>query len=492
MEVHERVFEIALNRLFFYPSNEIYEARAGFYDYGPVGIRIKRNIERLWREVFIEEEDAYEVSSAVVTPEIVLQASGHVDEFTDPLLECAHCHYKVRADKIVEELEGKAWNGDMEELREKLKGFKCRRCGKEAGSNIYKSNLMFSTAIGYDGDKAYLRPETAQGIFTSFDRNFKSLGATLPIAIGQVGRSFRNEISPRRGLIRLREFHQMELEYFMDPQKQEHKNFEKLKDVKMAFMHRGANEVVEETPSTLVEKEVCSGVFAYFLAKEWLFMKRVGLDVKRMWFRHLEEGETPHYSGGNIDLEVETSYGIVEVAGNAYRKDYDLSRHAQFSKKNLSVKEEDGREFIPHVFEVSIGLERTLFSMLEHTFVEKGERKWAWFRFTHEIAPYMVALYPLLSNNEEIVKMAKKVREELKGKLPLYYREKGSIGRRYAKADEIGIPYAITVDHESLEDGTVTIRDRDSGEQVRVAVEDIVERIMKSGVAGEVIDGRKG
>ncbi len=482
MELHERVFEISLTRLIFYPSNEPYGTIAGFYDYGPIGIRIKRNIEKLWREFFIESEANLEVQSTIVTPEPVLVASGHVAEFTDPLVECQQCHFKFRADKLIEEKFGMEWQGDWEELKEKLAQLKCPRCGGKLGKP-YKVNLMFKTEIGYDGTKAYLRPETAQGIFTAFPRLFKLAGAQLPMAVGQIGKSFRNEISPRRGLVRLREFTQAELEYFMDPERQAHPRFNELAEGKFNFKHRSSKEVVKETPKSLVEKGICSEVFAYHLAKEWLFFKTLGLKEEKMWFRHLREDETPHYSGGNIDMEVETSYGIIEIAGNAYRTDYDLGQHYKHTNdKGFKVKLE-GRELIPHVFEVSIGIDRTLFAVLEHSFKEKGNKEegkkgWAWFRFTTAVAPYDALVGPLLSNDERLVEKAKATYEKLRMEsLDVLYRERGSIGKRYAKADEIGIPYAITIDHQSLENNTVTIRFRDSGEQERVAIDELAEKI---------------
>ncbi|MEM4331355.1 MAG: glycine--tRNA ligase, partial [Candidatus Anstonellales archaeon] len=382
MELHERVFEIALSRLIFYPSNEIYGSIAGFYEYGPIGVLIKRNIISLWRKLFIESENAYEIETAIVTPSIVLEASGHVSEFTDPVAECSKCGYKTRADKLAEEqIDGFLWNGNINELKAVRKRLKCPKCMAEI-KDIYTINLMFPTFIGYDGTKAFLRPETAQGMFTSFPRFYKIAGK-LPFAIAQVGKSFRNEISPRKGLIRLREFHQMEFEYFFNPSFDRHNAFNDIKHVSFNFKHRGEDRIVKENAQSLVEKGICSEIFAYYLAKQWLFFSNVG--IKDMWFRHLEKFETPHYSKGNIDLEVKTSYGIIEIAGNAYRTDYDLSKHMQYSKQDLTVVEE-GKAFTPHVFEMSIGLERTLFCILEHCFVEKGQKEWAWFKFPSSIA----------------------------------------------------------------------------------------------------------
>lgn len=491
----ERIMEISLQRSFFYPSNEPYGSTSGFYDYGPVGVLMKKKIENLWRRMFIYEPGYYEVESSIITPEIVLKASGHVDNFTDPIVDCQKCKKKIRADHLAEEkVEGFKWDGKMDTLKQTYADNKAKikcACGGET-TDPYVFNLMFKTGIGGDQAAGYSRPETAQGIFTAFLRLFKNHGTKLPLAIGQVGRSFRNEISPRNVLVRMREFTQMELEYFFNPSNHSMKGFEKIKDAKIRYLPRDGQKgtfrnVKEISAAELVQQGVCDEIFAAFLVKEWEFYRTCGLDMNRCVFRHLLQGETPHYSKGNVDMEVDTSYGIIETIGNAYRTDFDLSQHQQYSKKDFSVFiEEEKKKVVPHVFEVSMGVDRMLFSVLEHCFREKSaEKDWEWFDFPPAIAPYEVAVFPLMKKDGMSAK-AEEIAASLKKSFTVFYSESGSIGRRYARADEIGTPYAITVDYETLEKGTVTVRYRNDGKQERVPIAELEAKVKDSISKGKV------
>jgi glycyl-tRNA synthetase len=480
MELHEKIFELTLNRSIFIPSNEIYGAISGFYDYGPTGCRIKKNLENLWRARFLVEEGFLEVETSIVTPEIVLKASGHVDEFTDPVVACKKCPSKVRADHLVERKLDVKWDMKLESLDKLIRDneIKCPSCGGEL-SNAYNTNLMFETGIGADLSKAYLRPETAQGIFTSFQRVFRNAGSKLPLAVGQIGRSFRNEISPRKGLVRMREFTQMELEYFFNPTIPAIEGFGAIKGEKMRILKRGAEKPEWMSAEEVVKEGIGNEIMAYFLAKEWKYYVDVGLNPEKMWFRHLGENETPHYSKSNVDMEAETSYGIVEIAGNAYRTDYDLSQHKKFSKQDLEVFiQEENKKVLPHVFEVSMGVDRLVFCLLEHAFMEKSkEKEWEWFNLPPIVAPYEVAVFPLMKK-PELKEPAKELASSLReAGLNAYFSHVGSIGKRYARADEVGIPYAITLDYETLEDGTVTLRFRNDGQQERIKKEELVEKI---------------
>jgi len=276
MKLHEKIFDLALKRSFFYPSNEPYGAVSGFYDYGPVGAPMKHRIEELWKRMFLKEEGYLEVESSIITPEIVLKASGHVDNFGDPIFECKKCDTKVRADSFIsDKIDGFEWDGKLESLDKTAeeKRMKCPKCGGEF-SKAYMFNLMFATGMGGERAPAYSRPETAQGIFTSFPRLFRNHGTTLPMAVGQVGKSFRNEISPRKGLVRMREFTQRELEYFFDPDKPEFPRFREIADYKMRFMINGEIKVM--TAEETLKKKICPNeIFAYFLVKEWGFYKTV-------------------------------------------------------------------------------------------------------------------------------------------------------------------------------------------------------------------------
>lgn len=485
----ERIMEISLQRSFFYPSNEPYGATSGFYDYGPVGVLMKKKIENLWRKKFIHGMGNLEVESSIITPEIVLKASGHVDNFTDPIVDCPKCKKKIRADHLAEEkVEGFKWDGKMDSLKVVFAENKAKitcPCGNEVGEP-YVFNLMFKTGIGGDAAPGYSRPETAQGIFTAFLRLFKNHGTKLPLAVGQVGRSFRNEISPRNVLVRMREFTQMELEYFFNPSRHAIEGFEKVKDYKIRYLAREGQkgtfrDVQEISVGELVQKGLFDEIFGFFLAREWEYYRACGLDMNRCAFRHLLEGETPHYSKGNVDMEVDTSYGIIETIGNAYRTDFDLSQHQNYSKKDFAVfVEEEKKRIVPHVFELSMGVDRMLFSVLEHCFREKtAEKDWEWFDFPPAIAPYEVAIFPLMKK-DGLADKADEIAAMLRENYTVFYSESGSIGRRYAKADEIGTPYAITIDYETLEKGTVTIRYRNDGKQERIKIEELNAKIREN------------
>ncbi len=488
MQLHDRIFELALKRSFFFPSNEPYGGTAGFYEYGPVGVLIKRKIESLWRDMFIRNEGFHEIETSMVTPEAVLVASGHVGSFADPVVQCAKCGTRVRADTMVEEkhyhLHGERWDGKLESLDAVIesKGIKCPRCGGDFGK-AHMFNLMFQTGIGGERATAFCRPETAQGIFTSFPRIFRNHGTKLPLAVGQVGKSFRNEISPRKGLVRMREFTQMELEYFFNPSEPSFAGFAREAGSRMTMLIGGGKR--EMDAKSLVEEKVAANeIMAYFLAREWEFYRRVGIKPGRMWFRVLDSNEIPHYSKGNIDMEVETSFGNIETIGNAYRTDFDLTQHSKHSGTDLSVfVESEKRKVMPHVFELSMGVDRLFYCLLEHCFRDKDEKdgagnwklgtgkEWEWFDFPPDIAPYHAAVFPLMAR-DGLDKKAEEVATLLRAAgLDVAYRDTGSIGRRYARADEIGIPYALTVDYDSLKDGTVTIRYRNDGKQERIKID---------------------
>ncbi|MEK6979281.1 MAG: glycine--tRNA ligase [Candidatus Micrarchaeota archaeon] len=504
MELHERILELAVSRSFFFPANEPYGTTGGFYDYGPVGVLIKRKIENLWRRRFIYENGFHEMESAIVTPEQVLVASGHVASFADPVVDCKMCKARIRADTLVEkEVKGWKWDGKVESITSAIKehGVKCPGCktgGDGALGKAYMFNLMFKTAIGGDHSSAYCRPETAQGIFTAFPRIFRNHGAKLPLAVGQVGKSFRNEISPRKGLVRMREFTQMELEYFFNPGKQGIEGFETVAGKELRMQVDGKTS--EMSVRNISEQGIAANeIMAYFLALEWNFYIACGVDQKRMYFRVLGKTEVPHYSKGNIDLEVETSYGIVETIGNAYRTDFDLSQHAKTSGQDLSVfVEEEKKKLIPHVFEASMGVDRMFFCILEHCFREKEAPKsktedpkpgaakdWEWFDFPPAIAPYDVAVFPLMKK-DGLAEKAEEITAKLRSTLGAFYQESGSIGRRYARADEIGIPYALTIDYDTLKDETVTIRYRNDGKQERIKINELEGLIRKNIEAGRV------
>jgi len=503
MQLNDRIFELALKRSFFFPSNEPYGSVSGFYEYGPVGVLVKHKIEALWRETFIKSEGYHEVETSIITPEPVLVASGHVSSFADPVVECVKCKTRVRADTLAEEkhynLHGEKWDGKLETLDHIIgtKGIKCPKCSEDFGK-AFMFNLMFQTGIGGERTPAYARPETAQGIFTAFPRIFRNHGTKLPLAVGQVGRSFRNEISPRKGLVRMREFTQMELEYFFNPSEPGFEGFGKVADSRMTMKITG--ELRQMTAAELVDSKIAANqIMAYFLARQWDFYGEVGIDAKRMHLRVLDAQEVPHYSKGNIDMEVETSFGLIETIGNAYRTDFDLSQHSKHCGTDLSVfVEAEKKKVMPHVFELSMGVDRLFYCILEHCLRDKDEKdaagnwklgtgkEWEWFDFPPAIAPYHVAVFPLMSRDGLDAKAVEVTTMLRQSGLDVSYRDSGSIGRRYARADEIGVPYALTIDYDTLSNGTVTIRYRNDGKQERIKIQDAAERIKEDMRKGRV------
>ncbi len=484
MPLFEKLMEIAIKRSFLVPTNEIYGHTAGFYDYGPAGLNLKMKIEEKWRDYFIRYEGYLEVQTATIVPEIVLKASGHAANFADPLVTCNGCKNKFRADHIIKEATGKNMDGaNPTALEAEIKNAKlrCPQCKGELGAVGY-FNLMFRTSIGpLVENTAYARPETAQGIFLDFPRIFRNYGGKLPLAIGQVGRSYRNEIAPRQGLVRLREFTQMELEYFFNPSNPKHENFDSVKDVKIKIISDGSDKQAEKTAGEFVaDGTIPNSIMAYFMARQFQFYLALGMPYDKFYFRKLGKDETPHYSGGNFDMEVETSYGNIETIGNAYRTDFDLTAHSKMSGTDLSVFiEEEKKKIMPHVVEPSMGSDRLFWCVLEHCFRDKTEKRdWEWFDFPPDIAPFVVSVFPLMKKDgmpekaREIVNMLRSVHIET------MYAESGSIGRRYARADEIGTPYCLTVDYDTLDEksenfGTVTIRYRNDGGQDRVKITDL-------------------
>ncbi len=483
--------DIIKRRSIFFRSFGIYAEVGGFYDYGPIGLRIKKNIESAWRRIFPEAMDLLEVETSIVLPEIVLKASGHLATFTDPVATCEACRAPYRLDKLLEEhYEQKGETDHLAEVK-KLKlddlaarvkslGIKCSKCGGKI-SNPENFNLMFRTQTGQKSDGvAYLRPETAQGIFIDFKELYRSYGLKLPCGICQVGKAFRNEISPRQQLVRIREFTQMETEVFIDKDAEFRGfggvDYSSIENEKINFIKSGGAKEEELTIKELVAGGfIPNAYFAILLCKEKELVEQLGIQKDRYRFRQLEKEELPHYSKGNVDLEIKTSYGDIEVAGNAHRSDYDLSSHSKLSGVDMNVMSNE-KKVLAQVIESSIGVDRLLFSVIDGAARDDG-RGWKCLSLKKSVAPYLCAVFPL-QKDAELVKKAREVQKMLESKrISSYYLESGSIGKRYAKSDEIGIPSAITVDFDSLKDNTVTIRDRDTTKQVRKGIEEIAEMV---------------
>jgi glycyl-tRNA synthetase len=485
MKKIEKIIQIAKKRGFVFPNSEIYGGLSGTYDFGPIGFLLKKKIIDFWREFFIKSEDnIFEIESSLIMPEKVFEASGHLKGFIDPITKCKKCKNVFRADHLIEDstkmfVEGMSPEELTKIIRER--NIRCPKCGGEL-EEVKVFNLMFQMNVGALGDtKGYLRPETAQGIFVNFKNVLVSTRAKLPFGIAQIGKSFRNEISPRQWLIRLREFTQAEIEFFINP---EEKTFEKLKDyenVKIRILSREAQKESKKEEEMTVREALEKGIIpseymAYFIAKEQLFYESLGVPKEAIRFRHMLPEETPHYSKGNVDMEILFDFGWKEVVGNAYRSDYDLKKHAEYSKTDLSYVVDDGRKIIPHVVEPSFGIERTIYAILLYSFIEDKERGWDWFKFAPKIAPISVAVFPLL-NKEEMINKSLEIYKSLRKEFDAIFDKSGSIGKKYARSDEIGIPLAITIDHQTLEDNTVTIRDRDTTKQERVKIEKLIDRL---------------
>ena len=492
----ERLMDVAIRRSFIIPAAEIYGSPAGFYDYGPVGCAIKHRLENLWRSEMLQKEGFHEIETTMLLPEAVLKASGHTDNFSDPIVTCKKCNSRFRADHLLAENPEIAKEGiKMEGMQPDALTALMRKhkvvCPNDKGelTDVARFNMMFKTAIGAGDERvAYCRPETAQGIFLDFARIARNYGSRLPIGIGQVGQSFRNEISPRQGLVRVREFAQMELEYFFNPIDQSHPKFAALSGEKLVFELEDGSVSERTLEQAVSEGIVPNQIMAYFLWKQERLYLAAGIPRGKFRFRKIPKDDTPHYSRGNIDMVAETSYGWIETTGTAYRTDYDLSSHAKASGADLSVfVEEEKKKVVPHVVEPSMGVGRMFWCVLEHCFREKTPGKdWEWFDFPPAIAPYHAWIFPLM-RKDGMEEKAREVESLLRESgLIVYCQESGSIGKRYARADEIGVPYCATVDYDTLKEGTVTLRFRNDGKQIRLPIAELAEKIAAFAKAGKV------
>ena len=485
---HEEVMDLAKRRGFIWPSFEIYGGVAGFYDFGPLGALLKNKIIQKWREFYVVREGFFEIDSPSVVPEEVLKASGHVDHFVDAMVECQKCKAAFRVADLVREQTGKDIEGQPKEEMDqfvKKHGVRCPDCGGELGK-IFDFNAMFRTAIGPGSKRVgYLRPETAQGIFIDFKRLQRYARGKLPFGVVQIGKGYRNEISPRQGIIRLREFTMAEAEVFFDPEDPCPPRFSELAGEQLRLWRasdqiKGKEQLTEVTAEQAVKRKlICNELMAYYLALTKRFLLDLGIPGEAIRFREQTPGQRAHYSSETWDAEVSTErFGWVEIAGLAYRTDYDLSRHAEFSKEDLTIFSADKkRKVLCHVVEPSYGIDRPLYCTLEHSYVSERKRKYL--RLKKELAPIEAGVFPLLGRGG-LPEKACEVYENLKLKgFMVEHDDAGSIGRRYARADEVGTPYCVTIDHQTLEDGTVTIRDRDTTGQIRVKIEEL-PRILRS------------
>ncbi|WP_254766321.1 glycine--tRNA ligase [Salinilacihabitans rarus] len=576
----EKLVELAKRRGYFFPASNAYGGVGGFYTFGPQGASLKGNLEDAWRERFAVAEGNMEIDAPTVMPEPVFEASGHLETFDDMLVECPECGESHRADHVVEDATDieDAESLPIPEVEEVIAEYEigCPTCGAGLAEQAVESfNLMFATNIGPgDADPGYLRPETAQGIFVEFPRLKEYARNQLPFGVTQIGRAYRNEISPRRSIVRTREFTQAELEQFVDPEG-EGPDLSSVEDVPVT-LYPATEQVADDGSEveTTIGDAVADGVIAdpwiaYFLgvAREWY--AAVGVDMDRFRFRQHLAGERSHYASDCWDAESEVDGNWIEIAGFAHRGDYDLSKHDEYSderftifrqydepktveratvdpdmsylgpefgadagaiveeleklagrdrtafegetvavdldgethevpteKVGFSVDEETiaGEHVVPHVIEPSFGVDRLLYTVLHHAYREDevdGEER------THlalepEVAPTFVGVFPLQSD-DDLEAEARAIAADLRAAgLSVTYDDSGNIGRRYRRQDEVGTPFCVTVDYESLDDRAVTVRERDSTVQKRLPIDDLPETLaaLRSGdLTFEDVDG---
>lgn len=468
----EDLVKYSLQYGFFYPTAEIYPSTpSGFWDYGPLGALLKQKFLLLAIKELIRKDEMLLIDGSQILPRDVFIASGHLNSFTDPVCSCKLCRAVFRADKLVEEQLGihVPERAALEKLEDLLQDVKCPSCGGKLGG-LRLFNMMFKTSVGVDGDEVYLRPETTQNIYISFPRLYLLARRKLPLPVAQIGKSFRNEVSPRQSLLRLREFTQLEIEVFHNPNTVNSvEKFRRVADVRIQICED--NRIVTLTCDSAVDEGLISNrLQAYYLALIQEFYLSMGIPFERIRFRELSEDEKAFYAKRAWDLEVLTNtVGWVELVACNDRGDYDLSAHMKVSNKEMYVIEGSSR-FIPHVFELSMGVDRSIFVLLDLGLVQDGER--TILKIRPSLAPITVAIFPLIKD-EGLIKIAKDVYEGLKLDFDAIYDESGSIGRRYRRQDAIGTPYCITIDFTTLEDGCVTVRDRDTMQQERVKVSDL-------------------
>lgn len=455
----EKLVSLCKRRGFVFPGSEIYGGLANSWDYGPLGVELKNNIRDDWWRTFVRNrDDIVGLDAAILMKAKVWEASGHVAGFTDPLVDCKNCRERHRLDKLIEtaHLEKKGEEivvagvpeARIKELMKEL-NIVCPSCGASAFTESRKFNLMFKTFQGVVEDETtliYLRPETAQGIFVNFKNVLNSTSLRIPFGIAQLGKAFRNEISPGNFLFRTREFEQMEIEYF-----------------------------IEEKDAEIIFERWQADVMGWFLN---LGVKKENL----RWRRHTSE-ELSHYSRMTYDVDYDFPFGWAELHGLAYRTNYDLSQHIKYSGQDLRYRNElTGEEIVPHVIEPSWGLTRTFLMVLCDAYREEevNGKVRVFLKLSPKLAPHKAAVFPLVANKPELTEKAKAVYLSLKKDFAVAWDDRGNIGRRYRSQDEIGTPWCVTIDYQTLEDETVTVRNRDTMKQERMLISDLPSHLSAS------------
>ncbi len=481
--IHDTITAIAKRRGLYWPSFEIYGGKAGFITYGDPGTKLKRNIEDCWRTYFASRQDILEIEAPLINPSSVFEASGHIENFKEHSTTCTKCSRSYRADHLIEEktdlenVEAQGGPAINHLLREHK--IKCPRCGGQLADPT-RILTMFETRIGsVNGETGYARPETAQGMFTNFKRAYLHARKKTPFGIAQKGKVLRNEISPRRGMTRIREFTIIELELFFDPEKPDCPFINEVADTPIKIITEKMLEDNNTMPfNTTIAKALEDGQIltpwqAYYMGVSQRFITSLGVPPGKQRFRaHLPE-ERAHYSAQTYDHEAQLEWGWLEVAGHAYRTDYDLKAHAGVQEP--TILRLDGTRYVPHVVEPSFGLDRLFYTTLEHAYERRGKRNI--FRIPRNIAPTKIQVNPLVTR-DGLPKQARVLHQTLRDRgYAATYDESGSIGRRYARADEIGTPLSITIDYDTEARQSITIRDRDTWVQVRTPIEALLNRL---------------
>lgn len=448
------VVALAKRRGFIFPGSEIYGGLANTYDFGPLGVELVRNIKNYWWDYFVTKRpEIYGLDSSILMSPKVWEASGHTESFKDALVDCKTCQNRTRADHIIENDAEK--KGDkivveglpVEELTKMIKEreIKCVNCGEHNWTDAKDFSLLFETSIGItesSQSKAYLRGEIAQGMFVNFKNVLNTMRPKLPFGIAQSGKAFRNEITLGNFIFRTLEFNLAEIEYFFDPEKE---NWEDVFEAWKKDMHE--------------------------------FALSLGLSAKKLRWREHTKEERSHYSSRTEDVDYEFPFGFKEMFGLAYRSDYDLKNHMEKSGHDLRYTDphDPKRKFIPHVVEPTFGINRIFLAMLFEAYTKDEESGRTYLKLPAKFAPFKAAVFPLVKNKPELVKKAKEVFNKLSQLYPVNWDERGNIGKRYLSQDEIGTPACITIDYDTLEDDTVTVRDRDTAEQKRVKISKLEE-----------------
>ena len=466
------------------PEPELYSPIAGFYSYGLVGKAMKNNLEQTIRTVFTRN-GFFEMEFPLVTPEIVWEASGHLKGFNDPIIICSKCKASFRADKLIEEKTGIAADHykDAELISTiKEKEINCLSCKGRFNLEIQRQSLMMKTIVGRD-TVAYNRPETATTTYLPFKHYVNFFRGKLPFTVFQIGKAFRNEISPRQHLLRQREFTQAESQMFLS--KEMKQNFEPFDKVKKTELPLWTEEMQKSDKkraflsleSAMAKKVLKNKAYAWNLWLSYEIMTSLGIPKEKIRFRQHHSDERAFYSDDTWDLEVElNSFGWVEMVGISDRTNYDLSQHAKFSKQELVVRTEDGKKFVPDVIEIAFGVDRPFYALLDLAFFRRAtDAQRTVLSLPPRLAPIQIGVFPLIKK-DGLPEKAEEVLAELTG-FRTYYDEAGSIGKRYSRLDAIGVPFCVTIDHDSLKDNAVTIRERDSLKQIRVKIKELNAKI---------------